>query len=283
MSETTETITRPAPFIEAAAIPLTQRLMPLLDPARAIDTSAFAPQVATETALQQQARGLASGLGSFEPFLAQASADAAAAQQRTGPQAFQEFMSPYQQEVIDTSLAALQRERDIARQQIGTQAAQLGAFGGGRQAVQEGVFDAETALGKAQLEAQLRAQGLQQAQQQAAQAFGQQQQLSSQQQGLAQLAPQLAQQQISGLTQIGQQQQLQSQAILDAQAQAAREAAFEEQQRLGFVGQQLTGIIGGYPAQQTFQTTVTPPPSPLSQFLGTGAGLAGILGNIFGG
>ena len=179
MSETTETVTRPAPFIEAAAIPLTQRLMPLLDPARAIDTSAFAPQVATETALQQQARGLASGLGSFEPFLAQASADAAAAQQRTGPQAFQEFMSPYQQEVIDTSLAALQRERDIARQQIGTQAAQLGAFGGGRQAVQEGVFDAETALGKAQLEAQLRAQGLQQAQQQAAQAFGQQQQLSS--------------------------------------------------------------------------------------------------------
>ena len=282
MSETTETVTRPAPFIEAAAIPLTQRLMPLLDPARATDTSAFAPQVAAETALQQQARGLASGLGSFEPFLAQASADAAAAQQFTGPQAFQEFMSPYQQEVIDTSLAALQRERDIARQQIGTQAAQLGAFGGGRQAVQEGVFDAETALGKAQLEAQLRAQGLQQAQQQAAQAFGQQQQLSSQQQGLAQLAPQLAQQQIAGVSQLGQQQQLQSQAILDAQAQAAREAAFEEQQRLGFVGQQLTGIIGGYPAQQTFQTTVTPPPSPLSQLLGTGAGLAGILGNIFG-
>jgi hypothetical protein len=148
--------------------------------------------------------------------------------------------------------------------------------------VQEGVFDAETALGKAQLEAQLRAQGLQQAQQQAAQAFGQQQQLSSQQQGLAQLAPQLAQQEISALGQLGQGQQLQSQAILDAQAQAAREKAFEEQQRLGFVGQQLTGIIGGYPAQQTFQTTVTPPPSPLSQFLGTGAGLAGILGNIFG-
>ena len=306
-TDTTETITRPAPFIEAAAIPLTQRLMPLLDPARAIDTSAFAPQVAAQTGIQQAAiqKGLdAAGLGqatfdattgeltgvgqgtgisAFEPFLAQASADAAAAQQFTGPQAFQEFMSPYQQEVIDTSLAALQRERDIARQQIGTQAAQLGAFGGGRQAVQEGVFDAETALGKSQLEAQLRAQGLQQAQQQAAQAFGQQQQLSSQKQGLAQLAPQLAQQQIAGVGQLGQQQQLQSQAILDAQAQAAREAAFEEQQRLGFVGQQLTGIIGGYPAQQTFQTTVTPPPSPLSQLLGTGAGLAGILGNIFGG
>ena len=280
MTDTTETITRPAPFIEAAGTTLTERLMPLLNPAQAVDTSKFAPTVAAETALQQQARGLAGGLGSFEPFLTQAGADAAAAQQFTGPQAFQEFMSPYQQEVIDTSLAALQRERDIARQQIGSQAAQLGAFGGGRQGLQEGAFDAETALGKAQLEAQLRAQGFQQAQQAAQQAFANQQALSTQQQGLATLAPQLAQQQISGLGQLGQQQQLQSQAVLDAAAQAAREAAFEPQQRLGFVGQQLTGLIGGYPAQQTFQTTTTQPPSPLSQLLGVGAGLGGILGQL---
>ena len=280
MTDTTETITRPAPFIEAAGTTLTERLVPLLNPAQAVDTSKFAPTVAEETALQQQARGLAGGLGSFEPFLTQAGADAAAAQQFTGPQAFQEFMSPYQQEVIDTSLAALQRERDIARQQIGSQAAQLGAFGGGRQGLQEGAFDAETALGKAQLEAQLRAQGFQQAQQAAQQAFANQQALSTQQQGLATLAPQLAQQQISGLGQLGQQQQLQSQAVLDAAAQAAREAAFEPQQRLGFVGQQLTGLIGGYPAAQTFQTTTTPPPSPLSQLLGVGAGAAGILGQL---
>jgi hypothetical protein len=96
-TDTTETITRPAPFIEAAAIPLTQRLMPLLDPARATDTSAFAPQVAAQTGIQQAAiqKGLdAAGLGqatfdattgeltgvgqgtgisAFEPFLAQAS------------------------------------------------------------------------------------------------------------------------------------------------------------------------------------------------------------------
>ena len=167
MTDTTETVTRPAPFIEAAGTTLTERLMPLLDPAQAVDTSKFAPTVAAETALQQQARGLAGGLGSFEPFLAQAGAEATGAQQFVGPQAYQEFMSPYQQEVIDTSLAALQRERDIARQQIGTQAAQLGAFGGGRQAVQEAEFDAATALGKAQMEGQLRAQAFQQAQQQA--------------------------------------------------------------------------------------------------------------------
>ena len=280
MVDVTETVSRPAPFIEAAGIALTDKLTPLLG--TPVDTSAFAQTVAPQDPLQLQAVQKASGLGSFEPFLTQAGADAAAAQQFTGPQACQEFMSPYQQEVIDTSLAALQRERDIARQQIGTGAAQLGAFGGGRQAVQEAEFDAATALGKAQLESQLRQQAFQQAQQAAQQAFANQQALSTQQQGLATLAPQLAQQEIAGLQQIGTGQQLQSQAILDAQAQAAREAAFEEQQRLGFVGQQLTGIIGGYPAQQSFQTTVTPPVSPLSQILGIGAGAVGIGGQLFG-
>ena len=275
-----ETVTRtlPAPFIEAAGIALTDKLTPLLG--QPIDTAAFAPTVAAQDPLQQQAIQKASGLGSFEPFLTQAGADAAAAQQFTGPQAFQEFMSPYQQEVIDTSLAALQRERDIARQQLGTQAVQLGAFGGGRQGLQEGAFDAETALGKAQLEAQLRQQGFQQAQQAAQQAFANQQALSTQQQGLATLAPQLAQQQITGLQQLGQGQQAQAQAILDAQANAAREAAFEEQQRLGFVGQQLTGLIGGYPAQATFQTTMQQPPSPLQSILGIGGGIASILGAL---
>ena len=282
MPEETITTTKPAPFIEAAGTTLTERLMPLLSPAQAMDTSAYAPTVAAQDPLQQQAYQQASGLGSFEPFLAQAGAEATGAAQYVGPQAYQEFMSPYQQEVIDTSLAALQRERDIARQQIGTQAAQLGAFGGGRQAVQEAECDVGTAMGKAQMEAQLRAQAFQQAQQQAQQAFQQQQALSTQQQGLAQLAPQLAQQEITGLQQLGQQQQLQSQAILDAQAQAAREAAFEEQQRLGFVGQQLTGLIGGYPAQQTFQTTTQQPPSPLQSILGVGTGIAGILGALRG-
>ena len=275
---TSETRTLPAPFIEAAGTTLTEKLIPVLG--QPVDTAAFAPTVAPQDPLQLQAVQQASGLGSFEPFLTQAGADAAAAQQFTGPQAFQEFMSPYQQEVIDTSLAALQRERDIARQQLGTQAVQLGAFGGGRQGLQEGAFDAETALGKAQLEAQLRQQGFQQAQQAAQQAFANQQALSTQQQGLATLAPQLAQQQITGLQQLGAGQQAQSQAILDAAANAAREAAFEEQQRLGFVGQQLTGLIGGYPAQATFQTTMQQPPSPLQSILGIGGGIASILGAL---
>jgi len=278
MAEETQ-INRPAPFIEAAGEVLTKRLTEQLG--RPIDTSVYAPSVAAQDPLQQQAYQQAAGLGSFQPFLTQAGTDATAAQALTGPGAYKDFMSPYQQEVIDTSLAALQRERDIARQQIGNNAFQVGAFGGGRQGAQEGEFDAMTAMNKAQLEAQLRAQGFQNAQQQAQQGFVNQQALSTQQQGLAQLAPQLVQQQITGVGQLGQQQQLQNQAILDAQANAAREAAFEEQQRLGFTGQQLTGLIGGYPAQAGFTTTATPPPSPLQTLLGLGTSVAGIGGALF--
>ena len=295
-------INRPAPFIESAGITLTERLMPFLNPSNATDTASYATQVANQNALQQQALqqqlssaglgqatfdpttgglsgvGQGTGIGAFEPFLSQAGTDAAAAQNLTGPGAYQDFMSPYQQEVIDTSLAALERERDIARQQIGDNAFQVGAFGGGRQGAQEGEFDAMTAMNKAQLEAQLRAQGFQNAQTSAQQAFGNQQTLSANQQGLAQLAPQLAQEQAMNLGQLGQTQQLQNQAILDAQRDAAREAAFESQQRVGFTGQQLTGLIGGYPASAGYQTTTSPGNSPLQNILG----VAGIGGGIYG-
>jgi len=88
-------------------------------------------------------------------------------------------------------------------------------------------------------------------------------------------------QQIAGLTGLGQQQQAQAQAILDAQAAAAREAAFEPFTRYGLVGQQLTGLVGGFPTQvQTFNPQQ--PVSPLQAALGAGTGLAAIGGKLFG-
>jgi hypothetical protein len=72
------------------------------------------------------------------------------------------------------------------------------------------------------------------------------------------------------------------QATLDAQAQAARDAAFEPYTRYGLVGQQLTGLVGGFPTQvQTFQQQPAPP-SPFQSFLGTATGLTGLAGKIFG-
>jgi len=90
----------------------------------------LAPQVAGQDALQQQAQALAqSGLGSYQPYLQ-------AAQAASGPQAFQQYMSPYQSQVIDTTLKEFDRNKQIQEQQIRDNAVASGAFGGGREGVQ---------------------------------------------------------------------------------------------------------------------------------------------------
>ena len=257
----------PSPYLTGAFTALGERLLPLLATSAAIATTTYAPQVAAETQLQQQARGMAGGLGGYQQYLTQA-------EQYSGPQAFQQFMSPYQQQVIDTTLSEFDRQRQIAQQKIGAQAIQQGAFGGAREGVQQAEFGAQSLQDRAALQAQLLQQGFGQAQQAAQTAF-------TQQQGLASLQPALLGQQIAGLTGLGQQQQAQAQAVLDAQAAAAREAAFEPYTRYGLVGQQLTGLVGGFPTQvQTFNPQQ--PASPLQTALGTGLGLASIGGKLFG-
>jgi len=238
-----ESVTRtlPAPFIEAAGVTLTEALTPLLG--QKIDTSKFAPQVAGESTLQQQARTGAAGLGSL-----------------LGPSAYQQFYSPYQQDVINTTEAALQRQKQKGLAGLQAQAVGLGAFGGAREGVAAGEYLATQDIGAQQLLANLRQQGFQSAQEQALKQLQAQQGLGTYQ------------------TQLGQAGQAQQQAILDAQAQAAREAAFEPYTRTGFVSQQLASLIGGFPAQTTQAST--PPPSPLQTALGIGTAGAGILGSL---
>ena len=212
MAETT-TITRPAPVLEASLTNFLKKLDPLVG--QTIDTSKFAPQIAAESQLQQDARTAAAGLGAL-----------------TGPEAFRPFMSPYQQEVIDTTLTEFDRQQAIADTARRDAAIRAGAFGGGR----EGVLAAEAARGAAQsragLQAQLLAQGFQQAQAAAAQDLAARQGLGTYQ------------------TQLGQAGQAQQQAILDAAAAAAREAEFEPFTRLGLVGQQLAQVQpGAFPTQ----------------------------------
>ena len=90
--------------------------------------------------------------------------------------------------------------------------------------------------------------------------------------------PQLQRADISTLGQVGAAQQAQAQAELDATRQGARTAAYEPLERLGFFGQGVTGLMGGYPAQYNFQST--PAASPLQTALGLGTGLAGIFGAL---
>ena len=257
----------PSPYIQGALTALSERLLPLLSTSAAIPTTTYAPQVAAETQLQQQARGLAGGLGDYQQYLNQA-------QQYSGPQAYQQFMSPYQQEVIGTTLTEFDKQRQQALAQQQAQAVAGGAFGGAREGVQRAEYGAQTLQDRAALQAQLLQQGFGQAQQQAAQAF-------QQQTGLASLQPTLLGQQIAGISGLGQQQQAQQQAVLDAQAAAAREAAFEPYTRFGLVGQQLTGLAGGFPGQVQTYNPIQPASASQTLF-GSLAGLGGLAGKVLG-
>ena len=133
------------------------------DAARAFDVrqqnlAGLAPQVAGQDPLQQQAQTLAqSGIGSYQPFLT-------AAQGATGPQAFQQYMSPYQSQVIDTTLKEFDRNKAIQEQTIRDNAVASGAFGGGREGVQLAEFGSGMARERAGLQAGLQQQGFQAAQ-----------------------------------------------------------------------------------------------------------------------
>ena len=94
--------------------------------------------------------------------------------------------------------------------------------------------------------------------------------------GLAQLQPQLAAQNVGLLGQFGQQQQLQQQAIIDAQKQGAKMIAYEPYDRFGFFGGQLTGIMGGYPGGVSFSSQMQQTPNPFQQILGGLGTIAGI-------
>jgi len=109
--------------------------------------------------------------------------------------------------------------------------------------------------------------------------------LAAQQLGLGQFQAGLGQTQqqatgadITRLGQLGALNQAQAQAQLDAQREAARQATFLPQEQLDRFAGQVTGIMGGYPAQ--FQSTITPNPTPLQTALGVGTTLAGIYGAV---
>ena len=279
MAETITQITQPPEFIEAAAKPYITQLQQDVGGLRTADLSkVYGPQfVAGQDPLQQAAVTTATGaagLGSYAPFLQTAATQAGQAGQYMGPQAYQAFMSPYQQDVIDASL----QEYDIQAQKglagIAQRAIEAGAFGGGREGVQRAEYQSASDRNRAALQAQLLQQGFGQAQQAAGQAFGQQQLLSQQQQALAGLSPQLAGQEVAGLTSLGGALQSQRQAELGAQQQLAQQQLMQPLQSTQALGSGITSLISGYPGAQ--QTTTQPSPSPLQSALGLGATLAGI-------
>ena len=253
-----------------------------------VDTTKFAPQVAAQDPLQtaayQQATDPTKGLGAFQPFLTKAGTAADAATGLTGPMTTtqrQAYMSPYQQDVIDTTLTEFDRQ---AQAQKAAQAAQAlgvpGAFGGGREGVLQAQYQSESDRNRAALQANLLQQGFQQAQQARQADLANQLNISRQQATLGGGLQNLVQQQISGLGRLGGVQQAQTQAVLDAQRQAAQTQAYEPYQRLGTYGSGVASLISGYPGST--QIAQTPQASALQTALGVGTGLAGIYGGLTG-
>ena len=255
-----------------------------------MDTSKFAPTVAAQDPLQTaaytQATDATTGLGAYQPFLTKATTAADAATALTGTGAgtgagsIASYMSPYQSDVMSTALAEFDKQAAIRQQSISDAALGVpGAYGGGREGVLQSEYQSTSDKNRAALQAGLLQQGFQQAQQARQQDFARQQGLAGLQSTLGGGAQQLAQQQISGLGTLGGAQQAQSQAVLDAQRQAAQTAAYEPYQRLGTYGSGVASLISGYPSGQQ---TMTPSASPLQTALGVGTGLAGIYGGLTG-
>ena len=252
----------PAPFIEAAGQTYLADLQTAIGDLKDKPLSTvMGPQfVAGPGALTQQAQSLASGLGSFAPFLQTAAAS-------TGPQAYQQFLSPFQKDVIDTTLKEFDIQAAKGIPAIAARAIGAGAFGGGREGVVRSEFQQASDRNRAALQAQLLQQGFGQAQQAAQQNF-------LNQLNLAQTSPALLGQQISALSALGTQQQAQQQAELSAQQQLAQAQLNRPLDLAQQLGQGVTSLIAGYPAQ--FQSQTVPTPSPLQTALGAGATLAGV-------
>ena len=270
----TETRALPAQFIEDLGTDYAKQLTAATAASQALPTSTFAPQVAGQTALQQQATTLAGqGVGSYQPFLTSAGQAGTAAGTAlgaadttlgtagteltgagtalgtasstiggaspfisaaqtglgtaagltgtgtgTGTGSIASYMSPYQSQVIDATLADY--DSRIAAQRSGvTQQAGLGTVGNldsGRFGVQLGAFDAQTARDRALVEANLLQQGFGQASGARQQDFANQVGLASGQLGL-------------GQAQVG---------LGQAQAGIAGQQAGFAGQRAGFAGQQ---------------------------------------------
>jgi len=286
-----------------------------------INTSMFAQKVAPQDALQTQAAGLATqGVGSYSPYLqaaqtAQTSGAGAlgnaatavgglgalqsGAAASTGPQAYQPFMSPYQQQVIDATMSEFDKSRLGGQQSIRDQAVASGNFGGGREGAMMGQYNADSLADRSALQAQMLQQGFGQAQQGAQQnfqnqgaLFGMQNQQNISNQGLAgaygnQINQQFGLsdfnrtgmgQDINALGSIGALNQGQAQAQLDATRMNEQTAAYEPYGRLSQYGNALTGLAGGVAGGQYQDQQQS---SPFQTALGTSMGLAGLYGKMF--
>jgi hypothetical protein len=291
----TETRSLPPQFVEDLGKDYSTQLTGLTS--QALDTTKFQPMVAGQDQATKDAYSRATtqgqGIGAYAPYLTAAGAYQTGTgsfagqptnmmgsqdylqQQGTmsGPNAYQQFMSPYQQDVIDATMSEYDTQAAKGITGIGMNAAMSGNLGGGREGVMRSEYQNKSDMNRALLQSGMLQQGFNQANTNANQAFNQQgqlfqgaQNLGADQQRMAQLVPGLYGSDVSTLQQAGTGQQLQAQTVLDQQREANRLAAYEPYERLGYMGAGMGNVMGG--AMGQYQTQVTPNQSPLQQALG---------------
>ena len=251
-----------------------------------IDVGALTPQVAGQTAFQQKgaqrladmygmgdiqrdATGMVTGftggtgVASYQPYLDQISQ-----QQLLDPaQGYKDFMSPYQREIIDTTMQDYDIQSGRGRQQIRDNAYNVGAFGGARQGVEMGTYQSESDRNRAALLAGLYGQGYNQALQQQQQQLGNLQQMGTYTTGLEQ-------QGIAGLQALGAEDQALEQQKLNQLALGAQQGYQLPVSRIQDVANIYGGIAGAMPGSPTQQFQ----PTPLATGIGGGLSAAGIMG-----
>jgi len=264
-----------------------------------IDTSKFAPQIATEDPLQTQAIGLATqGVGSYSPYLTAAQTAMGQAGTAvgglgaltgpgggTGAGSIASFQSPYQQQVMDETLRQYDLSRTQGQQSIKDAAVGSGGFGGGREGAMLGQYSADTLANRAGIRAGLLQQGYGQASQARQQAFGNQQAMANmysglggQQMGLSNFERAGMGQDIGALGQLGSINQAQAQAKLTADQQMHQTAAYEPYGRLGQYASGITGLAGGMAGPQYQEQG---PADPWGNALSTALGVGGLFKQMF--
>jgi hypothetical protein len=239
-------------------------------------------QIAGMDPLRSAAIGLGEQMsGSYRPFIEGGRDQALAAQQALTsglgflqPDSVEKFMNPFQDQVIDRTMARLNREADMRRAGASASAIKSGAFGGSR----EGVQRAETERGlqdtKADTLARLLSANFAQAQKASqdagrlsggiGQALGT---LAGTTTDMGRLQQALGQADVSQLSQLGAMRQAQQQAGLDAQRQNQMQAAQEPFTRLQ-IGQNLLQGMPSASIPSTFTQATTPSANPFLQGIG---------------
>ena len=264
-------IMREAPGIE-------ERKIELMDIARQVANQPInlpAIQVSPLSAMEQAgitqagttgvgAPAVTSGLGTLGAGITQTTGAAAP----VGSAQIAQYLNPYQQYVTNE----IGRQGQMMQNQLSAQAVGSGAFGGGREGVQQAELQRRTLeqMGKAQQAGFTTALGAAQRQQQVGLQAGQQLgQLGLTAAGIGQQQQQMAQGDINQLMAAGGVQRQLAQAALDAQRQTTLQQQYEPYQRAEF----LANLYAAGPKTQSGVTMgTTPSTSPLAQSIGTGIG-----------